>query len=266
MPRNGSGTMSVTNSFSSGTTISSSEMNANFTDFATEITNSVPRDGQAAFTGQCKITAGTAAAPGLIFSTDTDTGFYRVAADTLGIAVGGAIAAQINSTGVQNASGEQYDAFPAGTSMLFYDATAPTGWTAESINDRALRVVSSGGTGGSTGGTTAFSSVLTSRTIAQANLPNVNLTADSDGAHTHAMFYDASTANSTRVNAGQYVFAEVDSASDSRNYRMIGTTNAADTGITGSNGAHTHNVPLGGSGTAMDFAIQYADVIIATKD
>jgi len=251
MPRNGSGTMSVTNSFSSGTTISSSEMNANFTDFASEVTNSLPRDGQAAMTGQLKITAGTAAAPGLIFSTDTNTGIYRVAADTFGISVGGALAAQINSTGVQNASGEQYDAFAAGTSMLFYQATAPTGWTAESINDKALRVVSSGGTGGTDGGTTAFSSVFDARTIAQANLPNVNLTAASNGAHTHNF--------NILLNTNESGSSGVATSGS-------GGTFAGDTYVTASSGAHTHTVPLGGSGTALDFDVDYCDVIIATKD
>jgi len=257
--------MSVSNSFSSGTTISSSEMNANFTDFASEVTNSLPRDGQAAMTGQLKITAGTAAAPGLIFSTDTDTGIYRVGADTVGIAVGGAIAAQINSTGVQNASGEQYDAFAAGTSMLFYQAAAPTGWTAEAINDKALRVVSAGGTGGSEGGTTAFSSVFTSRTIAQANLPNVNLTAASNGAHTHFIMTNESISAFTVPTNSVGAAYKGDNSANS-DYSTRGATYTPDIGPTSSNGAHTHTVPLGGSGTALDFAVQYADVIVATKD
>ena len=46
--RNGSGTMSVPYGFTSGTTISSSQMNSNFSTIVSEITNSLPRDGQAA--------------------------------------------------------------------------------------------------------------------------------------------------------------------------------------------------------------------------
>ena len=49
LSRNGSGTMSVPyNDFVSGTTISSSQMDANFATIVSEITNSLPRDGQAA--------------------------------------------------------------------------------------------------------------------------------------------------------------------------------------------------------------------------
>lgn len=98
MARNGSGTYSTPNSFSSGTTISSSAMNANFTDVASEITNSLPRDGQAAMTGQLQATAGSATAPGLAFSGDTNTGVFRKAADTLGFSAGGTEIASATST------------------------------------------------------------------------------------------------------------------------------------------------------------------------
>lgn len=255
MPRNGSGTMSVTNSFSANTTISSSEMNANFSDFASEVTNSLPRDGQAAMTGVLKVSAGTAAAPAVVFSTDTDTGIYRVGANTLGIACGGAIVGQFDSTGAKTGTGENYDAFAAGTSMVFYQAAAPTGWTAEAINDKALRVVSSGGTGGTDGGTTAFSSVLTARTIAQANLPNVNFTVtgttNTTGAHTH-----------TVTSCSDEAAHPTGTGRSDPNDLQVRTTS--------SNGDHSHTVTgtaaSGGSGTALDFAIQYSDVIIATKD
>lgn len=49
MSRNGSGTMSIPyDDFVSGTTISSSQVDANFSTIVSEITNSLPRDGQAA--------------------------------------------------------------------------------------------------------------------------------------------------------------------------------------------------------------------------
>src|SRR4029079_16837724 len=61
---------------------------------------------------------------------------------------------------------------PGDTAAIFMQTAAPTGWTKVTThNNKALRVVS--GTA-SSGGSTAFTSVFTSRTIAQANLPNVN--------------------------------------------------------------------------------------------
>lgn len=46
--------------------------------------------------------------------------------------------------------------FPAGTKVVFAQASAPTGWTQDSTNDRALRVVSSAG--GGSGGTHSLTS------------------------------------------------------------------------------------------------------------
>ena len=52
-----------------------------------------------------------------------------------------------------------YWIYPAGTKKLFYQATAPTGWTQDaSQGNKALRVVN--GTGGGTGNTTNWTSVL----------------------------------------------------------------------------------------------------------
>lgn len=120
MARNGSGTFSITNSFSSGATISASAMNANFSDVGSEITNSLPRDGQAAMTGQLKASSGTAAAPGMTFGSDTDTGFYRKSSDTIGVAVGGTEVGEFSSKGTSF--------IPAGVILPYGATTAPTGW------------------------------------------------------------------------------------------------------------------------------------------
>jgi microcystin-dependent protein len=100
MPRNGSGTMSVTHSFSSGATISSSQVNANFTDFASEVTGSLPRNGEAAMTGQMKSASGTVAAPGITFGSDLDCGFYRIGADNVGLSLAGAKVVDYSASGV----------------------------------------------------------------------------------------------------------------------------------------------------------------------
>lgn len=157
--------------------------------------------------------------------------------------------ALIAKSGASN--GVQWSALvPAGTVSLFYQAAAPTGWTvSDADTDKAIRVVSgSSGLGGAAGGSTAFTSVFTSRTIAQANLPNINLTSDSQGAHTHTVGH----AVSTDIAGG--------------GSRSILNSSAGGSNFTSSsNGAHTHTIPLGGSGTALDFAVQYCSVIKAAK-
>ena len=243
--------MTVTNSFTSGTTIQSSAVNANFSDIASEITGSLPRDGQAAMTGQMKAASGTAAAPGVTFGSDTDTGFYRKAANTIGVACGGIEVASIDATG--------FSVFPSGTAMLFVQTSAPTGWTkSTSHNDKALRVVS--GTA-STGGSTAFSSVFAARTISIENLPAAELYV---GNITVQVASTSTSIGSNGVGNGNWGTgggsATVQSlSSGSGTLQTITPTITSTATVLG-------HVPLGGSGTAVDFAVQYVDTIIATKD
>lgn len=227
-------------------------MNANFSDVGAEITNSVAKDGQTTMTGQFKAASGTAAAPGLTFGSDLNTGFYLSSGDTIGFAAGGEEQFTVGTTGLSF--------LPTGTVMLFVQTSAPTGWTKSTThNNKALRVVS--GTA-SSGGTTAFTSVFTSRTIAEANLPSHThavgtLAVVSGGAHTHDVKYNTSTDTST-------------SGGGTRTTTLSSGGASTATAAAISDGAHTHSLTgataTTGSGTAMDFAVQYVDVIIATKD
>ena len=129
---------------------------------------------------------------------------------------------------------------PTGTAMMFVQTSAPTGWTKSTTHDnKALRVVS--GTAAS-GGTTAFTSVFTSRTITTANMPSHTHTLTDPG-HNHTIAINS-------IGGGGASGSFVGGGSSA-------TTGTATTGITIANA---------GSGTAMDFAVQYVDVIIATKD
>lgn len=97
--RNGSGTYTVPNTAVSGSTISSSDYNENFSDVGTEITNSLPRDGQAGMTGQFKAAVGTVGQPGITFLGDLDSGFYRIGADNWGFSLNGVKALDISTSG-----------------------------------------------------------------------------------------------------------------------------------------------------------------------
>jgi microcystin-dependent protein len=123
MPRNGSGTMSIPNSFTANTVISSADMNENNQDIATELTASLPINGVKAMTAPLPLASGTAALPSLTFSADTDTGIYRVGADQLGIAAGGVLVNTIASTGISG-----FGATPIGGLMPYAGLTAPSGW------------------------------------------------------------------------------------------------------------------------------------------
>ena len=109
------------------------------------------------------------------------------------------------------------------------------------------------GTGGGTGGTTAFTSVFTSRTPAgTVTMSNaaVTLTTAQMPSHTH------SETGSTGVNqSGGATKAPV-----------LGVPSGTTTGSTGGGGSHTHANTASFSGTALDFNVQFIDIILCSKD
>jgi hypothetical protein len=275
MPRNGSGTMSVSNSFTSGATISSTAMNANFTDFASEVTGSLPRDGQAAMTGQFKSASGSVTAPGITFSADLDCGFYRIGADNIGFSIGGVklwdlgsaaatITGTLTATTVAASSamtkgGVSVEAFASGTVMLFAQTTAPTGWTKGSThNDKALRVVT--GTA-SSGGSVAFTTAFASQSVA-GTVGDTALTTNQIPSHKHDLI--ANDVSNSSLNSGDQIALQRNVSADG-DYILRGTSAAAELGesaAAGGGAVHTHSF----TGTAINLAVNYVDVILATKD
>lgn len=159
---------------------------------------------------------------------------------------------------------------PAGTSMLFAQTAAPTGWTKSTVhNNKALRVVSgAASSGGSVAFTTAFASqavtgTVASYTLTTADIPSHNHSASSsvsDPGHAHS--YTAGGASGFAYQAG---FSAANSSSP-----FGATTGSSTTGVsvstsignTGGGGGHAH----GFSAPNIDLAVQYVDVIIAVKD
>ena len=134
-------------------------------------------------------------------------------------------------------------AFPIGTTLLFYQANAPTGWTKVTTQDnKALRVVS--GTGGGTGGSTAFTTVFASKTVP---LPQHGHTI-TDVQHSHLIYGKAENAGTG---------ASDSNAGDGTTLNW--GTSLQYTGITATNNNGT-------AGASMDFAVQYIDVILCSKN
>jgi hypothetical protein len=183
---------------------------------------------------------------------------------------------------------------PAGTTMLFYQSAAPTGWTKlTSQNNKALRVVS--GTGGGTGGNNTFTSTFASRAVPLLKHSH-NATAGNQSAnHTHSGTTDGGGAHGHNITDPghkhkyrQHQEAErrsgnSNTADNDRESNANVTTENATTGIsivaagnhthsftTGGNSAnHKHSITVdneGTTGASMDFRVQYIDVILASKD
>lgn len=157
---------------------------------------------------------------------------------------------------------------PAGTPMLFYKASAPTGWTQVTThNNKALRIVS--GTGAGSGGATAFTSVFgtgkaTSSYTLQPNdipvhtHPAGTLATSSNGAHTHTV---GGGGGFQTTQAGTAYASTASGRNEAPTTDSAGAHTHTITGDTGNNATtgsgHTH-------GLSLD--LQYVDVIICTKD
>jgi hypothetical protein len=144
---------------------------------------------------------------------------------------------------------------PAGSVMLFYQAAAPTGWTqVTSVNDVALRLVS--GTGGTTGGTTAFSTVFANQTPTIS----VNVSGLSAG---------ATTLNTTQIPSHSHSVGVYQCGDGSRVSALRNSNPASDnTNAAGGGGSHTHSISgsATGSSTAVTLNVQYANIIICSKN
>ena len=106
MPFNGSGTYSLSDTIANGTPNDADELQAILDDIATGLTNAVCVDGQSSMTGVLKLANGSAAAPAVTFGSDTDNGFYRIGANSVGLSIGGVLLATFDSNGITLASGD----------------------------------------------------------------------------------------------------------------------------------------------------------------
>ena len=186
-------------------------------------------------------------------------------------------------------------ALTTGDATLWYQSAAPVGWTkSTSHNNKALRVVS--GTGGGSGGSTAFTSVFASRTPAgsvsvSGSNSGGSVTGSVSGSNSGGSVSDT-TLSTTQIPSHNHTLP-IYSATPAANIGpFIGNHNFsvaqnAATSSAGGGGAHGHgftnpswsgswsqgtftNPSWSGSGSfsgaAMDFAVQYIDMIICSID
>jgi len=147
---------------------------------------------------------------------------------------------------------------PSGTAMVFFQASAPTGWTKSTTNnDCAIRIVT-GSTGGTASGTTAFSSVFANQTpsiSSSLSAGETTLSTYSFPSHTHypipgnvgGCFGGDQAAFVTNSQGAQYYYGPPFS-------------------YTGCSGAHSHSVGGSISSSAITLNVKYVDHILATKN
>ena len=137
------------------------------------------------------------------------------------------------------------DVIPAGTAMLFFQASAPVGWTQITThNNKALRIVS--GTGAGSGGSLTFTTAFASQAVS-GTVGNTTLTIAQMPVHQHGL------ATGTSDTSGSPYAA--DGAAPLSG--SLATTN-----VEGGGTSHTHSF----TGSAINMAVQYIDMILASKD
>jgi hypothetical protein len=144
--------------------------------------------------------------------------------------------------------------FGSGTALPFHNSVAPSGWTKISNGDyenAAMRLTTGTVT---TGGTSTFSDVMSSRTIARANIPLYTLPIGSlaiSGNQSGGLARNLAQARDT-----------FPAGSGAGGLAALLVTNVAWSDTTLS---LTGGVSSGGSGTPLDFNIKYVEFAVATK-
>jgi hypothetical protein len=186
---------------------------------------------------------------------------------------------------------------PSGTKMMFVQTTAPTGWTKDTTHDnKSIRVVSgTAGSGGSVNFTSAFSSQGVSGAVngntatgstdlvgATGTIGSTTLSTTQMPSHSHPIpNLTARTANRTGTvgsfekNDGNFNTESTSSTGGdgSHNHTFGGSASFGGTSHdhTWTPTSHSHSVTVNShghtfTGTAINLAVAYVDVIIATKD
>ena len=145
--------------------------------------------------------------------------------------------------------------FPSGTTTVFYQAAAPTGWTQDtSQNDIAIRVVSGAGgaayTAGQAFSTAAASGSIIGHALTQDEMPIYDLPI-TDLGHNHVIGNSIGYASGGTVGLIPYVSGAT---------RSAGSSTGVIVHSGGSGNAHTHTF------AGNNLSLNYMDVIMCRKN
>jgi hypothetical protein len=178
--------------------------------------------------------------------------------------------ATLTSTGIRFAAGNEISTrgwmFQSTTTWVFYQASAPTGWTKSTSHDnKALRVVS--GTGGGSAGTNSFTSTMSS-----FNYAGTLSSSDSTGgtalstpqipSHSHTTSGFSLTGVPQLFNPdGAFIGWNGGDVQRASGF----TRTFPATGPEGSDASHAHPFSASGSiSVPVSITVQYIDVIVCT--
>lgn len=205
--------------------------------------------------------SGTVQGADLVATDDLTVGDDATIGDDLAVGgdltVTGAITvtgnATFNGTNVLKGSAK-IDALPTGVTLPMRQASVPTGWTKDTTyNNAALRIVSGTPSQQATAGK-EFTTLLAARTLVAANIPDLTISITDPG-HAHRTKMDTESCDDSNQ---QSVWSPTGTGTDNAG-PLSGT---ATTGITAAFGSAAR----GGAQTSIDFAVNYVDVYLASKN
>lgn len=170
--------------------------------------------------------------------------------------------------------------FDSGTTVLFQQTSAPTGWTKVTTHDnKALRVVSGAV---SSGGSVDFSAAFTSQAVTgtvgttgattdTGTVGSTTLSVSQMPSHDHTLKFGSSGDNNLMWHR---TIDNIPGASGDSSWSSTAYAGSNVMFVTGGNGSHNHSLSMnahthsGGAftGNAINLAVKYVDVIIATKN
>jgi hypothetical protein len=165
--------------------------------------------------------------------------------------------------------------FTSGTVMLFAQTAAPTGWTKNTStgNNTALRLVTgTASTGGSVAFTTAFASQTPSGSVSvSGSAGNTTLSTPQIPSHRHPVSaYVGGSPYGTRYLSARFtVLGPITGYFGRTMVTHPGTPGGNAMNETGGGGSHNHPLTISSatfSGSAINLAVSYVDVIRATKN
>ena len=158
----------------------------------------------------------------------------------------------------------KYGIVPKSRSIIFYQASAPTGWTQVTThNDKALRIVS--GTGAGSGGISGYSVLSSSPfsgtapvTITGLAVGDTTLSTPQIPSHSHPSTSGNFTNNMANASVGP----------GSSGQPSLDAVPSTESGSTGGGLAHNHPVSVtsasGPTSGSVNMLVQYIDVIICS--
>ena len=154
---------------------------------------------------------------------------------------------------------------PSGSRTIFFQASAPTGWTKiTTYNDKALRVVS-GTSGGTIAGITPFSSIFPSSAVSPISLNIIGLTVGSTTLDTTMI-----PSHAHPVNAGGSFNVAATPGPTPAFTASSAVAPGSTTGNTGGGLGHAHPVTYDSASSSfastIDLRVQYMDFILCSKD